>query len=141
MRDILGTLVHEMCHQWQHELGNPSRSGYHNKEWGNKMKEVGLYPSSTGQPGGRQTGQQVSHFIVEGGAFDVAFALMQDDIQVPWRDVWGKVEGGGTKGVKSVRSPTRPNTLASAEAGFLGKPDLTDVSCKICGEDFLPDLV
>ena len=42
MRDILGTLVHEMCHQWQHELGNPSRSGYHNKEWGNKMKEVGL---------------------------------------------------------------------------------------------------
>ncbi len=142
VRDILGTLVHEMCHQWQHELGNPSRSSYHNKEWGEKMKEVGLFPSSTGQPGGRQTGQQVSHFIIEGGAFDVAFARMQDDIQVPWRDVWGKVEGGGTKGAKpgAVANNKTKYSCKCAKRSFWGKPDLTDVSCKICDEDFLPDL-
>ena len=67
--EILSTLVHEMCHVWQYQHGKPSRGGYHNKEWGVKMKEVGLHPSSTAQPGGKETGQRVSHYIVKGGAF------------------------------------------------------------------------
>jgi hypothetical protein len=45
---ILSTLVHEMVHVWQETYGNPSRRGYHNRQWAEKMREVGLQPSSTG---------------------------------------------------------------------------------------------
>ena len=61
---ILSTLVHEMAHLWQHHFGKPGRGRYHNKEWGAKMKEIGLYPSSTGQEGGKETGDSVSHYIL-----------------------------------------------------------------------------
>src|SRR5437763_1308858 len=36
--EILSTLVHEMCHLWQHHYGKPSRAAYHNKEWARKME-------------------------------------------------------------------------------------------------------
>lgn len=41
------------------------------------MKEVGLFPSSTSAPGGKETGQKVSHYIVSGGPFAQAFARLQ----------------------------------------------------------------
>lgn len=69
---VLSTLVHEMVHVWQQHFGKASRRGYHNKEWGSKMKEVGLYPSNTGAQGGKETGQQMMHFIISGGAFERA---------------------------------------------------------------------
>lgn len=84
LRDVFGTLVHEMCHLWQQDHGKPSRSGYHNKEWGSKMKDVGLYPSNTGEPGGKETGQQMTHYIVEGGPFAAAVEKMPDSIRLPW---------------------------------------------------------
>ena len=59
-------------HLWQHHFGKPSRSGYHNKEWAAKMREVGLIPTDTGQPGGKETGQKVTHIIEQGGRFDRA---------------------------------------------------------------------
>ena len=31
-----------MCHQWQQHFGKPSRNGYHNKQWADKMESVGL---------------------------------------------------------------------------------------------------
>jgi hypothetical protein len=70
--DTLSTLVHEMAHVWQHAHGKPTRNGYHNKEWAAKMDSLGLNPSSTGAPGGKRTGQSVSHYIAAGGPFAVA---------------------------------------------------------------------
>lgn len=67
---ILSTLVHEMVHLWQHHFGKPVRTCYHNKEWAAKMKEVGLIPSSTGEPGGKETGQSMTHYIEPGGRFE-----------------------------------------------------------------------
>ncbi len=61
-----------MCHLWQHHFGTPSRTGYHNKEWAAKMREVGLIPSDTGKPGGKDTGQKVSDYLEEGGRFERA---------------------------------------------------------------------
>ena len=71
-KEILSTLVHEQVHAWQRQHGKPSRTGYHNVEWAKKMEELGLVPSTTGQPGGDKTGQSVSHFIEAGGPFDRA---------------------------------------------------------------------
>jgi predicted SprT family Zn-dependent metalloprotease len=78
-RQIASTLVHEMVHQWQYRFGKPSRSGYHNKEWAAKMVEVGLIPSDTGEPGGKRTGQRVSHYIEEGGLFDRVWNILASD--------------------------------------------------------------
>jgi predicted SprT family Zn-dependent metalloprotease len=71
--DILSTLVHEQVHAWQETFGKPSRGRYHNKEWAHKMAQLGLGPSDTGQPGGKRTGQRVSHYIIEGGPFSAAY--------------------------------------------------------------------
>ena len=85
--ETLSTFVHEMTHVEQEYFGKPSRNGYHNKEWGRLMERVGLCPSNTGQEGGKRTGQQMSHYIVKGGAFDVACKqLMSEEFTLSWYD-------------------------------------------------------
>jgi hypothetical protein len=75
-REICSTLVHEMVHQWQHHFGKPSRRGYHNKQWAAKMMEIGLIPSHSGEPGGKQTGQSMTHYIQENGLYDTKWKLL-----------------------------------------------------------------
>jgi hypothetical protein len=77
-QEILSTLVHEQVHVWQYTCGTPPRRGYHDRAWGAKMRKLGLYPSSTGAPGGKQTGQHVGHYIVPGGAYIQAYMELQE---------------------------------------------------------------
>jgi hypothetical protein len=74
--EICSTLTHEQCHVWS-DADTGKRTSYHDRKWGGKMKEVGLHPSSTGKPGGRETGYNVSHYIVPGGAFEQSFKRLQ----------------------------------------------------------------
>ncbi len=67
--EVLSTLVHEMVHLWQHHYGKPPRKGYHDKQWAVKMREIGLIPTVTGEQGGKETGQKMSHLIEENGRF------------------------------------------------------------------------
>lgn len=69
IEDTLSTLVHEMTHQEQQAFGKPGRRGYHNRAWGVLMERVGLIPSATGEPGGKKTGQAMTHYIEEDGPF------------------------------------------------------------------------
>ena len=86
---VLSTLVHEMAHHWQAHFGKVSRGGYHNKEWGAKMKTLGLHPSSTGEPGGKETGQKVSHYVMVGGPFEVACdALLEKGFDHLYVELW-----------------------------------------------------
>jgi hypothetical protein len=75
--EILSTLAHEMAHVWQQTHGRPPRRSYHDKQWAAKMKEIGLQPTSTGAPGGKETGQSVTHMIVAGGAYARAYAKLK----------------------------------------------------------------
>jgi hypothetical protein len=59
--EILSTLVREQVHLWQHHFGQASRNRYHNTEWATKIEAIGLMPSDTGKPGGKRTGQRVTH--------------------------------------------------------------------------------
>lgn len=70
--ETLATLVHEMVHLQQEHYGTPSRSGYHNREWARMMRAVGLIPTGTGMPGGKTTGQRVSHCVEPEGRFALA---------------------------------------------------------------------
>lgn len=87
VEEVLSTLVHEMVHHWQDSLGHPSKSNPHNREWARKMREIGLEPSSTGLPDGKDTGQSVSHYIHPDGAFIRACRqLITDGFNLRWFD-------------------------------------------------------
>lgn len=66
---VLSTLVHEMTHLEQEEYGTPGKKGHHNREWVGLMERVGLIPTDTGEPGGKQTGRKVTHWIDPDGVF------------------------------------------------------------------------
>lgn len=85
--ELFQTLVHEQCHMWQQEYGNPSRSGYHNREWAARMEAIGLMPSDTGEPGGKRTGQCMSDYALPGGCFlDAARRFTAQGGRLKWMD-------------------------------------------------------
>ena len=84
LRETCSTLVHEMVHLAEAHFGTPGRNGYHSRSWAKAMKAIGLCPSSTGRPGGRETGYSVSHYIIEGGPFALAFDALETTIE--WGD-------------------------------------------------------
>ena len=110
---ILSTLVHEMVHVWQETYGEPSRRGYHNRQWAEKMLAVGLQPSSTGGLGGMETGQAMSHYVLPEGRYAGAFAKLADSgLQLHWQSVQAV---GGAK-ITSKRKFTCPECRQNAWA-------------------------
>lgn len=85
--EILQTIVHEMAHAWQFHFGTPSRRGYHNQEWAEKMESIGLMPSNTGKPGGKKVGEKMADYPIEGGRFlEASKALIDQEFKVSWLD-------------------------------------------------------
>lgn len=86
--DISSTLVRQMVHLWQYQFGHPpSKPGYHNMQWAEKMEDLGLIPSDTRQPEGKKTGFKMAHYIQEGSDFEkalVAIKEMSSDY-FPWK--------------------------------------------------------
>lgn len=86
--EIFQTLVHEQCHLWQQVYGKPSRSGYHNKEWAEKMESIGLMPSDTGEIDGKKTGQKMSDYPIANGRFiSSCKKLIKKGYQLNWVDL------------------------------------------------------
>lgn len=85
--EIFQTLTHEMCHVWQHEytqLKKASLRTYHNKEWSNKMIEIGLMPTDKN---GKRTGQKIWDEPIRGGLFEESCeALVRNGFTVKWID-------------------------------------------------------
>jgi len=130
----LSTLVHEMAHLQQHHFGTASRNGYHNKEWGDMMRAVGLIPSSSGAVGGKQTGQRMSLYIDAGGPFDIACAaLIADGFVVKYVDLFGDRDSAKKK-AESKTKYTCPNRGLNAWS----KPDI-HLACQDCEQLMLPD--
>ena len=129
LAETMSTLVHEMAHQWQYQFGTPSRGGYHNKEWGRKMKEVGLHPSNTGLPGGRETGQQMTHYVVAGAPFEAAFAAMPAEYGIPWTS-------GAAAAIPVAKKPESKVRFSchGCGANAWGKPGLL-IKCQPCDLD------
>jgi predicted SprT family Zn-dependent metalloprotease len=123
---ILATLVHEMAHAWQVTHGTPPRKSYHDREWAQKMMEIGLHPSSTGEPGGKQTGAKVSHYIIEGGPFAQAFArLKARGFEMRWQS---RADQGERK--KKAESKTK-YTCPSCQQNAWAKPGAALI-CGVC---------
>ena len=87
VEEVLSTLVHEMVHHWQGHFGSPTRSNPHNREWGQKMKEIGLIPSNTALPGGKEMGRSMSHYIEPKGRFIQACRdVVSSGFKIEWLD-------------------------------------------------------
>jgi hypothetical protein len=119
------TLVHEMAHQWRHDYGPVNRKGgrgaggYHDKVWADRMELIGLMPSHTGEPGGRRLGFRMTHYIIEGGAFDRACReFLNDGNFIDWRDA-------------RMRRDPSPATTAAAQAPAKS-PTSTRYACPRC---------
>ena len=121
---VMQTFVHEMTHHWQAHNGRCGRGGYHNKQWGGKMKAIGLYPSNTGAAGGREIGRQMMDYVIEGGRFetvtrellDAGFApsyYQRDEVEL---QIGGGLRRDGTPGWSGKRvkfsCPVCPETNA-----------------------------
>lgn len=156
--EVFSTLVHEQCHLWQWEFGNPSRNGYHNKEWALKMIEIGLMPvpADGKPPHDRITGQAMTHTIIPGGMYERAFGVMPEEYLLPFTSLEGDLmkslltgaagsdpEGGGTGSGVSAKvlklRPTSKNkvkyTCPNCKTNVWGKPALR-VQCLDCNEQF-----
>lgn len=117
LEENLSTLAHEMVHLWQHVFGTPGRGRYHNREWAEQMKAIGLHPSDTGAPGGKELGDQMSHYILPDGAFAKAAAdLIAKGFAITWQD-------------QAVTAPASGKELAEPSKG--GKR--VKYSCPVCG--------
>lgn len=87
VEDVLSTLAHEMVHQQQFELKTNSRRAYHNKDFENRMRAIGLVPSVTGLPGGPSLGERMSHYVdVDGEFLKAANELVDASFRLRWSD-------------------------------------------------------
>ncbi|MCP3460375.1 SprT-like domain-containing protein [Bradyrhizobium sp. CCGUVB23] len=141
--DKISTFVHELVHHWQAAYGKPGRGGYHNREWARKMLDIGLVPSSTGEPGGKPTGRRVSHYIREGGPFDLACnALLRTGIQLPYDEVREPLNESAVRRKRSraasKTSYTCPTCYPPIRAW--GRPDL-HLICGACHTSFAAEEV
>jgi hypothetical protein len=133
--EVCQTLVHEMVHLWQEELGKPSRRGYHNAEWADKMESIGLMPSSTGAPGGARVGQKMADYVIEGGLFALAFAELGGK-SFPWRSGGAGAGAGTPTKPPKVRDRSKVKyTCPGCGANVWGKLGLS-ISCDECGCGF-----
>jgi predicted SprT family Zn-dependent metalloprotease len=133
--EILSTLAHEMVHVWQQSHGKPPRQAYHDRQWAAKMKEIGLQPSATGEPGGKETGQHMSHYIVRGGGYALAFAKLAAK---GWRLDWQSMPEGIT--AKKKKASKTKFSCPDCGQNAWGKPD-TLLVCGVCYDDGDGDVV
>jgi predicted SprT family Zn-dependent metalloprotease len=127
--DILSTLVHEMAHLWQQHFGRPGRRGYHNRQWADRMLRLGLVPSVTGEVGGRQTGERVTHYIQPSGPFDL---LTQKLIAEGFAVHWESIETNRARQVGPVSKVKYACSACGQNAWAKPQSDL------ICGKCHLP---
>ena len=87
------------------------------------MERVGLMPSSTGAPGGKRTGQSMTHYVIEDGPFARAVAARQ--FVVPYYDRVGESDVTRKKRKLAYTCP-------ACEDKVWGKPEVRP-HCGKCG--------
>lgn len=126
--ETLSTLAHEMAHVWQETHGTAPRKCYHDREWGKQMKAIGLHPSDTAAPGGKETGQHMSHYIIAGGPFEVAAGrLIAEGFAIRW------TSAAADPAAKAKAASKTKFTCPTCEQNAWAKPDAA-LTCGHCEE-------
>jgi predicted SprT family Zn-dependent metalloprotease len=130
--DTASTLAHEMVHLAQYHFGKPTKPGYHDRQWAKAMKAIGLYPSSTGEPGGKETGYHMDDYIVAGGPFAMAYAEFErTGATIGWGDAVNRSKDGSAPKQKRVKLVC-PNCSANVHATRAVR-----VACIPCGMEMV----
>lgn len=165
VKKTLSTLVHEMCHLKMAHIGHKSTSGYHDKTWAKEMKKIGLIPSSTSLPGGKETGFIMSHYIQKNGIFErVTEELFNQGFNFDWKNSNNKYEifeknKITDETIKNITKNTKIIDLSDKEfiiitknnckkngirikysclcSNIWGKPNL-NINCNKCHKPFIP---
>ena len=78
------------------------------------MESIGLMPSSTGEPGGKKTGQKMGDYPIKNGAFYLqCVAFSQMGYQLPFYDRYAKIESSQAR-LSSQLAETATEALYSA---------------------------
>lgn len=130
--ETLSVLVKNMVMVWQYHYGQPSRKGYHNKQWAEAMEKIGLCPSEDGEEGGKRTGQKMSHYIIQDGAFDRATRQLLDmGFKIPWGDYVPPPAPEDVAGEQGQK--TKMVTYTCPECGLTAKAaPLNSLGCGRC---------
>jgi len=104
-------------------------------------------PSNTGEPGGRRVGEQMTHYIIDGGPFDRACAdLLTTEYTLSWFDRFPPVDpvpvergGCASSGALAAVAPAIKENgsnrvkyrCPSCSSQVWGKPELK----LVCGEE------
>jgi len=129
---ILSTLAHEMAHVWRHRCNEKkSKGGYHDKLWANKMEEIGLMPSTTGQEGGKRTGQKVTHYIIKHGKFETHCLSFLKNRSI-------KLSSFQLPSTSQDSKKNKVKYSCSCGYNIWGKPGL-NVQCNECEESFMEE--
>ena len=114
------------------------------------MESVGLMPSTTGAPGGKRTGQNMSDYPIENGVFLKALDNMPDSYKLPFISIEGErkyksvsLHSGGATSTLSEEQEAEPKpkknkvkyTCPSCKVNVWGKPEL-NIFCGGCDERF-----
>jgi hypothetical protein len=115
-----------MVHVWQQTHGKAPRRGYHDRQWAAKMKQIGLQPSTSGEPGGMETGQSVTHYIIPGGRYSQAYAKLADrGFQLHWQSL---------PVVSAKKSSKTKFTCPECGQNAWAKPD-AQLICGVCSNE------
>ena len=132
---VMGTLVHEMCHHYQYTLGvkKGKRTAYHDKEFAEIMERVGLICSTTGEPGGKQTGRRVSHYVLDGGAFEKLTIDAPESLKTPFtinNNLFGRERNFRDEHSKTLKLKIKYE-CPNCKNKVWGKPNL-QINCVPC---------
>ncbi|WP_060515478.1 hypothetical protein [Pseudomonas sp. NBRC 111132] len=131
---MIESLAHQACHQYRQHSGPPPRRSYHDQVWAEKMVEIGLQPSSTGMPGGRVTGQKVSHYLLEGGGLSLLIRELHDQgLNINLAGAAGPAGAGLRSANKKAWARTK-YTCAGCNKSVLGGDQFN----LVCGDCQLP---
>jgi len=101
---VLAAIDDAMISQGQHHTGKTGRDNYRNRERAEMAKEIGLYPSSTGAEGGKEIGDCISYYIIEGSPFQqAAQELLLSGFKVTWEEIKPKSKDSENKSGKRVK--------------------------------------
>lgn len=138
-RDILSTLVHEMVHLKQEAFGKAPRKAFHNAQWCEYMRRVGLEPiivDGKGNPTGKEKGKNARHEILEGGPFDESCAkLLETGFTLEWLRLPDPPKAPSNPKPKTTCKHVCPSCDEKATAKISAK-----LTCGACEEPMIPEI-
>jgi len=76
------------------------------------MQSIGLMLSHNELPGGKKVGQAMSHYIIEGGPFEIAcLELLSTEFKLSWYDKYPPYTEAQLTKINEIKSSVQPKSL------------------------------